>query len=928
MKFHLPVKLMTALMAAMVVSTAYGAKDSYNHSEYENFTHNFDEISSDVTLNVGAGDYSAFDMYCNTLDSNPAVDDSIIMGGATMQNVSYLDSRPENNGAANNVFINVNGGTGIKYILGMGFRSAEVTGIVNITVNSGSVDYIIGGVHYASSANAVASGAHNFVAKHDNDIRIVVNGGEVGSIRGGHNNSSSLIKGMVANLTEAEYESLMNNKPWSVGGNVTITVNGGTVGEILGSGGSSHSVDGNVGVYLQGGEVTENVCAGPRNILAEVGGNTTVSLVGDAVVKGSILAADIDDGDVAKGAAPTIKGDSYVYLSDNAVVEGDVLAGGRGSIVKGSTYVSLDGNAQVKGVISGLGEGATVNGSRVLTVEETYTGKHGHKVADFTDIQVNADVTLDQMSSAAEGTQIEIAEGATLTVADKENTTTASSVKGGTLCLDGASFELADASSALSSDVVMKNHAMLDLKGAAVTGNIVVYGCTLSGAGSYTGNLEVDGGDLTLTDPTCAASVHMKNDATVKGADLATNHLTVDTTGAAPSKPMFENNLTIHENGTITLNGGGVLIVSGSLTLGPNVSINLGGDYDYGDEAIRVTSGDINLADGVTLTYGNLVLELQGNSLVVVSLFDQEIANMLSAANWGIATASRSFVNTVRGQRTNTGCIADGRGTAWVSMLGGSHDVDGADIDIMGAAVGADMKVGEMQNLGFALGYVESEVKTGPQPKADQEGSYIALYGEHRLAKLGARSCIGMDWVATYGTTESKCDGVKWEQDSVQLNTRLNWNRKLTDRLCMNVFGGLEYFASESDTVDGNKTGSIQNLRGEIGAGVRYVAWGTPATAPVMDQKGAIIGMARPGCEKLVLHGEVRYMNDMVRSNPVIEMDGLRGTGLNPGRYGVGIEAGATYRIGERWSASANYGFNTMDDSREHRVNVGASYTF
>jgi len=66
----------------------------------------------------------------------------------------------------------------------------------------------------------------------------------------------------------------------------------------------------------------------------------------------------------------------------------------------------------------------------------------------------------------------------------------------------------------------------------------------------------------------------------------------------------------------------------------------------------------------------------------------------------------------------------------------------------------------------------------------------------------------------------------------------------------------------------------------------------------------------------------------MVRSNPVIEQDGLRGDGENPGRQGVGVEVGATYRIGERWSASANYSYSTMDDSREHRVNVGASYTF
>ena len=113
-----------------------------------------------------------------------------------------------------------------------------------------------------------------------------------------------------------------------------------------------------------------------------------------------------------------------------------------------------------------------------------------------------------------------------------------------------------------------------------------------------------------------------------------------------------------------------------------------------------------------------------------------------------------------------------------------------------------------------------------------------------------------------------------------------------------------------------------------MGVGVRYVAWGTPASEVVSDAKGCTIAIARPGCEKLVLNGELRYINDMVRSNPVIEMDGLRGSGENPGRQGMGIEAGATYRISDRWSASANYSYNAMEDSREHRANVGASYTF
>ena len=226
------------------------------------------------------------------------------------------------------------------------------------------------------------------------------------------------------------------------------------------------------------------------------------------------------------------------------------------------------------------------------------------------------------------------------------------------------------------------------------------------------------------------------------------------------------------------------------------------------------------------------------------------------------------------------------------------------------------------------MGYADGEVSPTGLRDVDQEGTYVALYGEHGLKKLSSTSCLSLDWVAAYGNTESEWNGMDWEQDSLQLNTRLNWNKKVTDRLCMSVFGGLEYYASESDTVNGVKTGSIQNLRGEIGVGARYVAWGTPGSEAVTDEKGATLAEARPGCEKLVLHGEIRYMNDMVRSNPVIEQDGLRGSGDNPGRQGMGIEAGATYRISERWSASANYGFNTMEDSKEHRVNVGASYTF
>ncbi len=311
-------------------------------------------------------------------------------------------------------------------------------------------------------------------------------------------------------------------------------------------------------------------------------------------------------------------------------------------------------------------------------------------------------------------------------------------------------------------------------------------------------------------------------------------------------------------------------------------------------------------------------------------VFDQATADVLAQGNWGVVSASSAFVGAVQGQRNNMGCIANGRGTAWASLLGGMTDISGSgaaagsDITLFGAAVGVDMKLGKRSSLGVAFGSTDGEVSADGLADIDQESGHIALYGEHGLKKFTNNSCLSMDWVAATGTTESKYMGAKWEQDSIQLNTRLTWNKQVTDRFSYNVFGGLDYFASESDRVENCKSGSIQNLRGELGVGVRYVAG--KGAQPITDGKCAPV--PAPACECVVLYGEVSYINDMVRNNPSIEVNGLRGSGANPGRQGVGVEAGATIRLGEQWSASANYSFNAMDDSNEHVLNIGASRTF
>ena len=483
------------------------------------------------------------------------------------------------------------------------------------------------------------------------------------------------------------------------------------------------------------------------------------------------------------------------------------------------------------------------------------------------------------------------------------------------------------------STVYLQKHGTLDLNSQAVGNDIYVEGCTICNAANYNGNVTVTG-DLELVDTTNnhiarANKVTFEEAGNIKSSNATLIVNSVEMASDATGE--INSDLTTNEGGTIILNNGSQLKVNGALTLGKGTTFVLkgngyaaGSELGYGDPtADSITTGS------ATLTNGRGTYAIEDGVIYLTAVFDNSIAEALTVTNWGIATASRTFVNAVRGQRTNTGCIADGRGTAWAAVLGGTSDIGSGDVDLKGAAVGADMKVGEKSSLGVAFGYIDGDAKIPGMSKAEQEGTYVALYGEHGLKKLSATSCLSLDWVAAYGQTDTEWESADWEQDSLQLNTRLNWNKKVTDRLCMSVFGGLEYFTSESDRVENAKTGSIQNLRGEIGVGARYVAWGTPGSEAVTDEKGATIAAARPGCEKLVLHGEIRYMNDMVRSNPVIEQDGIRDGGSdNPGRQGMGLEAGATYRISERWSASANYGFNTMEDSKEHRVNVGASYTF
>ena len=518
-----------------------------------------------------------------------------------------------------------------------------------------------------------------------------------------------------------------------------------------------------------------------------------------------------------------------------------------------------------------------------------------------------------------------------------------------------------------AASVKLYNGATLDLNHQVINNAIEVLGCTIANAENYVGRIAV-ADHLTFEGPAAAGCVSLRDKGSITSTSLRTTTLEAlsDEGTTRYSEHTVSGDVTINDDGAIILySGKQITLTNGSLTLGNGVALVLiddGGEFAVGDTLVSCLTGTISgefsivqfLENNVMQDGYDIEISEDGKSIVlaeedkavddddsvaddqpsvnpgipVAPDFNQAMADVLAQGNWGAFTASRAFVGAVQGQRNNMGCIANGRGTAWASLLSGMSDISGSglaagsDISLYGAAAGVDMKVGERSSLGVAFGYTDGEVSADGLGDIDQETGHIALYGEHGLMKFANNSWLNLDWVAATGTTESRYMGTKWEQDSVQLNTRLTWSKMVTDRFSYNLFGGLDYFASGSDRAMNGKSGSIRNLRGEIGLGVRYVV--REGAQPNADGKCA----PAPACERVVLYGEVSYINDMVRDNPSVEVDGLRGSGANPGRQGIGLEAGATFRLGEKWSTSASYSFNAIDDSNAHVLNIGVSRTF
>ncbi len=462
-------------------------------------------------------------------------------------------------------------------------------------------------------------------------------------------------------------------------------------------------------------------------------------------------------------------------------------------------------------------------------------------------------------------------------------------------------------------------------------------------------------------------------------------HIKVDATG-------FETNFENHGNitcGSFTMNGGnlystGTIDITGEMTLiGGSITLGIS---EANTEKAAITAGDVivatadnadyviqltaleNLKAGkyllleteedtsdTTGTSGKLRATAAPEAKLVFSglegmnglttyvdetgnvylVLDEQLlltrdpqADAIQAANWGVYKSSQAFTSLLWAPRTNAVVVKDtangkssilstaakGRTLAWGSVYSSfarhssSGAFAGAEYSIFGGAIGVEREFASGRSVGAAFGYDWGKTSPFTTSRVDQDSWHAALYGRAAEWKLGKKGSVAIDWSAAVGSTtsEHKALGSDWTQENIQLDARATYSYALTERTALSAFVGAQYYAQNDDSTEKVKADSLQNLRLMLGAGISHKL-----------------------TEKTTLFGEAMIYNDSMRHNPDAMIDGFNyGSGANPGRLGGSVTAGAQYQLTPDWTLRGSYSYEGAEDNNEHRVNVGAVYSF
>lgn len=315
----------------------------------------------------GNHEYTQADLVNHTFDKTTVLGDSagnVVMGGKGAGALT-----------AKGISAKVDGVKIGTLVIG-GADGATVEGNTQVTVNSGEIGAIYGGL------NGVHNGATN----------IVVNGGKVGNIYGADgvggtvngNTTISVKDATVNNIfgSNYAYNNADETKFGGINGNIAITVAGDSkVGQIRGGINTNRQeseaiakekmvLGGNVNVNVKGNAVVGDgkvAILGAGGSYGSVKEHVSINISENATVKGDVFAgANSVDNDSSENL-PYVGTNTYLSVNDNATVDGNLFGGSRRfGVVKNNTSVSVNGGTVTGSVYGGGQQGSTVEGMTVV----------------------------------------------------------------------------------------------------------------------------------------------------------------------------------------------------------------------------------------------------------------------------------------------------------------------------------------------------------------------------------------------------------------------------------------------------------------------------------------------------------------------------------------------------------------------------------
>ena len=637
------------------------------------------------------------------------------------------------------------------------------------------------------------------------------------------------------------------------------------------------------GTFIEAGTVVAGGAASFGSGAITISGGT-LDLKGKAVLN-----------DIALIGAATIKNGKT--FGGELVLDGELL--------KGST-LNIAEKAEIK---SGLING-TLSGVGTVTVSgEVSLGTTGKLTTNGLEIDGSLAVCSKGLAMNSKTSAITVHEGGSL-ISDGVINAYSMEINGGSVDI----APIKASSVTLTDSLHLNNAAMMNLNGKlSAKGSVTIEGDSkliLSGALSAK-NLTLGSGDICMTS-TKLQTIKVSNELTLNGGtDLnfgfSVTQSDVDKNKAFKILTFKVLDAAIEAEDLYNLLGLSKDICTLDFDKSRKSITLVVEDYEeWNKQAEAVRNGE--LATAVEEAEDMLFAPATSAGAMAPELM--KAADTLVQSTWGTVGASRAFGDTIANRGTHATLLEGGKGAAWISTMGGSSRISseaghaGADYTLTGAAFGIEAHLSADSTLGIAIGNSWGKVSTFSAYPVDQDSTHAGIYGNHKL-----NDTLSLSWMAAHTRTESDVNlagmPCTWSQDALQLDARLTWAKALTARTSVNAFGGLQYLATDRGECNGIKTGSLQNLRAEIGVGATHRITGDT-----------------------MAYGELSFIGDVVRNNPTAALGGLRTHGTNPGRAGMNLSVGATHRLNDDWSVNATYNLELMQNITSHGLNVGATYSF